>query len=98
MGTERKANIFPDFYAVFDNNHEGAIEFWGRDSIAVNSRSKQFKASWVIMYDTESNRLNFDEYDLKLHATLNWDQFDSLFKGHSPYPECEHPTWYLMRV
>lgn len=98
VGTERKANIFPDFYAVFDNNHEGAIEFWGRDSIAVNSRSKQFKASWVIMYDTESNRLNFDEYDLKLHATLNWDQFDSLFKGHSPYPECEHPTWYLMRV
>ena len=98
VGTEKEANVFPDFYAVFDNNHEGAIEFWGRDSVTVNARSKQFKASWVIMYDTESNRLDFDEYNLKLHETLNWDQFDSLFKGHSPYPKCEHPTWYLLRV
>ena len=98
VGTEKGANIFPDFYAVVDNNHEGAIEFWGRDPVTVNARSKQFKASWVIMYDTESNRLDFDEYDLKLHETLSWDQFDSLFKGHSPYPKCEHPTWYLLRV
>lgn len=98
VSTEKKANIFPDFYAVFDNNHEGAIEFWGRDAVAVNTRSKQFKASWVIMYDTESSRLNLDEYNLKLHATLSWEQFDSLFKGHSPYPESKHPTWYLMRV
>ena len=70
------------FFLIFmlfsDNNHEGAIEFWGRDSVTVNARANNLKRVAIIA-DTESNRLDFDEYNLKLHETLNWDQFDSLF-------------------
>lgn len=54
----RKINLFPDWYAVFETNYEGAPSFWGREIHQVIDNIKLWKADFVIVYQDSGKELD----------------------------------------
>lgn len=54
----RRINLFPDWYAVLENNYKDAPSFWGREINQVVNNLKFWKADFVIIYQDSGKELD----------------------------------------
>jgi len=108
---EREILLFPDWFAVFELNFEGAPEYWGRSPREVFDNAKRAGAGYCVVYDrtSEEQRLRqieagldpnpfaeFNAVGFELLADFDWTEAASLLRGEAEY---EKPLRLsLMRV
>lgn len=96
--SKKGIHVFPDEYAVFEDNIHKNIFLWGRDDDSIKRNIKFWKADYVIIYDTEKNPINIDKFGYEIISKFNWNKFAENFKDTSPYGFLDHPRWYLCKV
>jgi hypothetical protein len=93
--------LFPDWWAIMENNYEGAQEFWGRDADSINKNIKAYNATHVLIYtDNEMNEVEVlsridackvSELDLKSYFNRKGER---LYFGANK----DIPKWILLKV
>lgn len=99
VATARKFLLFPSWWAVFENNFNGANEFWGRDISDVKENVNKYNANYVIAYNQNEDEIKsflFEKYELineiDWENLLNELQFQSVWEADHP------PKWSLYKV
>ena len=72
VGNLKKLLIFPDWWAVFDNNATDAPEFWGTSPKEVCSNLRNWNGSHVIIYQPTGTRLNKEWIDAGFQSLQIW--------------------------
>lgn len=91
-------HFFPDWWAVFELNYEGATEIWGTDKKQIAQNMKQWECSYVISYSSDEKPIDtvVQDSDFELINTFDWNKFDYLFND---YPKLKKPglKWHLLK-
>lgn len=94
----KNVHFFPDWWAVFELNYEGATEIWGTETLQIVQNMKKWDCDYVISYSTDDKASDpiINDPDFQLIDTLNWDKFDHIFED---YPKLQKPglAWHLMQ-
>ncbi|MEM7161491.1 MAG: hypothetical protein AAF487_03530 [Bacteroidota bacterium] len=90
--------LFPDWWAVFELNYEGATEIWGTQSMEVERNMKEWNCRYVISYDWDKKEIDplLNDSNFEKIAELDWSEFDSLFKDY-PKLKKKDLKWYLLK-
>ena len=95
----RKIHLFPDWYAILENNYQGAPDFWGRDIEQVITNVDKWDVDFVIIYQESGSELDpkwAKNGFLKLNV-LSWRDLEPELKGQQPF-RGPWPDWWLLKV
>jgi len=89
--------LFPDWWAVFELNYEGATEVWGTSEKEILNNMEAWKCNYVICYSFEGNPINksvTQSNNLELISEFNWSEYYYLFED---YPKLKRNdlVWHL---
>lgn len=104
VAARKKIHLFPDWYAVSENNYPGAPSLWGRDVNSVLRNAQEREASHVIVYDTSEDVVSpiFIESDLfACVGELDWASIAGEFPVGYPYGtknRAKTPIWYIFEM
>jgi len=101
VATEKRIHMFPDWWAVLDNNYCGAKEFWGRDVMSVNKNVKEYQPDYVIVYQESGSKLceDFPNNGYTLISELDWNRLANELEFEKPWLDtCSTPKWWLLKV
>ena len=76
--------LFPDWWAVFELNYEGADEIWGITSQQITENMNRWNCSYVITYTWQEKPIDELENHPKFNkiSVFNWSDFDYLLKDY----------------
>lgn len=104
VAARKKVHLFPDWYAVSENNYPGGPSFWGRDVVSVLRNAQEWDASHVIVYDTSEDVVSpaFDESGkFSCIGKLDWASIAGEFAVGCPYGtknRAKTPKWYIFEI
>jgi len=95
----RKIHLFPDFYAVFETNYEGAPNFWGRDVEQVITNVDKWNVDFVIVYQESGTELNpkWEKNGFSKLNVFSWKELEVELKGQRPF-QGSWSDWWLLTV
>jgi len=94
--------VFPDWWAVFENNSTDSPEFWGREPVEVLENLNRWDAGYVLIYQDTQTELNekwkafgFDEL-----SQMDWgDLIDDYLDGERCWQlNMTAPKWFLLKA
>ena len=99
VATCRKIHLFPDWYAVFENNYQGAPDFWGRDVEQVITNVDKWDVDFVILYQESGSELDprWEKNGFLKLNVLSWRDLEPDLKGQLPF-RGPWPDWWLLKV
>jgi hypothetical protein len=102
VGNLNKMLIFPDWWAVFENNTTSSPGFWGRTPEAVLENAKRWNADHVLIYQEMSTSLE-DQWTKAGFVELSNMDWGELLHTHLNGEPCWEggvvaPKWFLLKV
>ncbi len=100
VGNLKKLLIFPDWWAVFDNNTTDAPEFWGTSPKQVCSNLRNWNGSHVIIYQPTGTKLNKEWIDAGFSelASMDWSEiYEDDLNQESCWGNQPVPKWFLLK-
>jgi hypothetical protein len=78
---ENKILFFPNWFAVFETNYDGAPNFWGRDVESVKRNVKYWQVNYVIVYQTKRKTLDpkSEKAGFKCIDKFSWSDYKPQF-------------------
>jgi len=102
VATEKNISLFPDWYAIEQNNYQSAPNFWGRTLEEVSRNVDKWNLDYVIIYTVEDNLdSNWESHGYTIQSVLNLADITQLlnYKGISAIPiGLDYPIWWLLKV
>ena len=93
--------VFPDWWAVFENNTMDSPGFWGRTPTEVLANLKQWDGDHALIYQNSGTDLNpqWSEFGFTELASMDWGLLlDKELDGESCWGEKPAPKWYLLKA
>ena len=100
-GNLRHVLVFPDWWAVFENNTMDSPGFWGRTPTEVLANLKQWDGDHALIYQNSGTDLNpqWSEFGFTELASMDWGLLlDKELDGESCWGEKPAPKWYLLKA
>jgi hypothetical protein len=99
VGCLRKLHFFPDWWAVFDTNYEGAPEFWGRTLPEVDKNVELWNCDFVVVYQGTGTKLDekWENAGYVIVGEMDWGDYNDTLKGVRVWSG-ETPKWWLLKV
>ncbi len=98
VASRRRIHLFPDWWAVFDLNYEGAASPWGRDPETVTEQMDRWKADYTIVYTVDAQPLAPEwSPGFEVLTQLDWSDCEPALRGERIY-QAEQPVWWLVKV
>jgi len=99
VATLNYIHLFPDWWAVFDTNYEGAPEFWGRSVEAVSENIRKWQCDYVIVYQESGTELDqkWKDAGFSIEQVLDWGLCETILRGATPW-KGEVPKWWLLNI
>ncbi len=95
--SHRRIHLFPDWWAVFDLNYDGAASPWGRDPESVLAKMDEWKAGYAIVYTVGEQPLGPEwNNEFEVLTRLAWSDYEGELRGERLYT-AEKPVWWLLR-
>ena len=84
----RGIHLFPDWWAVFEANYDGAPSFWGRSIPEVLDNMTKWRANYAITYLNLSDDALGNEWldHFEIISQLDWNRWLEKFDGFVPWP------------
>lgn len=100
VASRREFLLLPSWWAVFENNYEGALDFWGRDTKNIIENITKFDISFVIAYTCDGVDLDdqFFELGFEVISTLDWRNMSNSLNNETPWTNIGTPKWWLLKV
>lgn len=99
VATKRKFLLIPSWWAVFENNFEGAKDFWGREIEKVNENVEKFNANYVITYNQESSDIDsFISNGYSPISEIDWSNLSDELLDEAVWQSKTPPKWILYKV
>ena len=99
VAASRGIHLFPDWWAVGETNHLGAVGIWGRTVAAVITNTQRWKAAYVIVYQNSGD--NLDDCWLKAGfsqiASFDWQDWVQYLRGQKLWTSVDPPHWWLLK-
>ncbi len=97
VADEKGVTVFPDFWAVFDLNYEGAPRPWGTDPASVRANLAVFPSQWVLVTQAPGTALapEWEAAGFTPERHLAWSAIPEV-QGLTPALG-ELGDWYLLR-
>jgi len=93
----RRICLFPDWWAIYSANYEGASDWWGRSVDDVVIKLKEWDAGYVIAF-TQGEKIDKEAWKnqgFECVSELHWNKLD--FKQAQLFQQSP-PSWYLMKA
>lgn len=87
-------HFLPDWWAVFDTNHEGSVDFWGRTPDEVRRNMNDWNADYVIVYQEEMDCNLDSKWESEGFIVVNafqWSDYSEQLESAVPLP-----NWWLL--
>ncbi len=95
---KNNSKLFPDWYAVSQNNYENGVNFWGRSTTKVSDNLKKFQTKYVVIY--QENKSTIDEKwknsGYKLLSSFDWVNYKNVFLGNKIILKNNSLSWFLL--
>lgn len=99
VATKRKFLMFPSWWAVFENNFDGANEFWGRSINDVKENTRKYNANYVIAYNQNENDVeSFLSEKYEIINKIDWSDLSKELLSESIWEADSPPKWTLYKV
>jgi hypothetical protein len=102
VASKNKFLLFPDWWAVFENNYEDAQEFWGRDVESVKCNMEKHSADYAIIYQKSSSALDADYINsgFKVLSVLDWGELSLELRNEVSVwsRDKDAPKWWLLTL
>ena len=94
----KNITMFPDWWAVFELNYEGATELWGVEPNEVNKNKTQWNCDYVVVYENENYPYDAAKWssDYEELTQMDWSQFKEMFAGYKKL-RIEDLRWHLLK-
>ena len=98
VGLKKDIFCFPDWWAAFELNHEGAENIWGTRPEEVKENVNKWACDFVVIYENEHTPFNTSEWeaDFEKVEELDWNQFESIFNRYSKL-RISDLKWHLLK-
>ena len=98
LAMQKDITMFPDWWAVFELNYEGATELWGTEPNAVNANRVEWNCDYVIVYENEKYPYDASKWlvDYEKVETMDWSQFEEMFAGYKKL-RINDLKWHLLK-
>lgn len=99
VAAEKNIHLFPDWYAVFETNYEGAPSIWGRSVEEVRQNMNYWQADYAIIYQDSGSELSSIWRDaFEVVSEFDWlTVFDEeCVRGIIAKP-LNSPQWWLLK-
>lgn len=98
VASTKEIHYFPDWWAVYKLNYEGAPDFWGRDLASVQKNLKEWKADYLVIYQESGTELNhqWEEAGFETLNKFSWADYEEELRGEKPYSGAT-PDWWLLK-
>ena len=98
VAAQKSVHLMPDWWAVIENNYEGAPDFWGRDLTSVLDNVRKWNPAFVIVYQDPGTELNgqWEESGFRVAETFHWNEHPQLNRDWLVIKPL--PDWWLLRV
>jgi hypothetical protein len=99
VSATRGIHFMPDWWAVFETNHEDAPSFWGRSVAAVSNNAEFWHADFVVVYQDTGTTLDDDwtEAGFVQCGEFDWGDFSPVPLEHGRWFGDRIPKWWLLR-
>lgn len=98
VATRKAVHLMPDWWAVYESNHEDAPHFWGRTNAEVQENVEKWEADYVVVYQESGTQLA----DCWLQAGFRpvteflWANYMDELRGETLFTG-PTPTWWLLQ-
>ncbi len=94
----KEVHLFPDWWAVFELNYEGAPEPWGTDLESVTKNVREWHADYVLLHQTDKTEFEdgWRQAGFELLGTFRWSDYESQLGRGKPFAG-PAPTWRLLK-
>ena len=98
VAMQKNITMFPDWWAVFELNYEGATELWGVEPNEVNKNKTQWNCDYVVVYENENYPYDAAKWssDYEELTQMDWSQFKEMFAGYKKL-RIEDLRWHLLK-
>lgn len=98
VAATREIHLMPDWMGIFETNHDGAPEFWGRDVESVRRNVDRWCAEYVLVYQEGGTRLSPDwmSASFSVVGKFSWEDYKEDLRGQ-PICAGRAPDWWLLR-
>jgi len=98
VANEKNFHFMPDWWGVFECNHKGAPDFWGRSVKDVEKQMKAWNADYVVIYQESGTSLDekWSAAGFQKVSFFSWTQFEDQLGAVKPYAG-PTPDWWLLR-
>jgi hypothetical protein len=99
VGNKIKVLVFPDWWAVFENNQTNSSSFWGREPQKVIDNLQLWNGQYVITYQKSSSELETKWLDAGFTelGSMDWNPIlKEELDGESCWGIKETPKWFLL--
>lgn len=100
VASSNMIHAFPDWWAVFETNYEGAPHIWGREILEVVKQCRKWEANYALIYQDTGTEL--DEgwlVKFKLVDIFDWGEYLDGKDNHLLWPEGKPaPRLFLLKL
>ena len=99
ISATRGIHFMPDWWAVFETNHEGAPDFWGRSVAEVRKNVDYWHADFAVVYQESGSALDdaWSKAGFVPCAEFDWAEFTPVPLEYGPWLGDRIPKWWLLR-
>ena len=99
IATKKKFLLVPSWWAVFENNFEGANEFWGRSIKDVKQNVKKYNINYIIAYDqTDAEKESFKLQGYEIVNEMDWANLTEELLNEPVWLSKNPPKWTLYKI
>lgn len=99
VAAEKKIHLFPDWYAVWETNYDGAQQIWGREIYQIKSNMNYWGASYAVIYTDTDSQLSTDFLDsFEVISEFDWlSVYSEKTVRNMLQKPVNPPKWWLVK-
>lgn len=101
-GNHKRMLVFPDWWAVYENNSGDSEDFWGKEPLQVMANAKHWKADYALIYQDSGSELEdkWTSNGCSCIADFDWAVFlKDILEDEVVWPDGKStPKWFLLKL
>lgn len=98
VASKKEIHLFPDWWAVYETNYEGAPTCWGRSITEVRDNCQRWAARYALIYSFDACLNDKWLESFNLVAEFDWAKYQKIIDdGGLLPPSVKAPKWFLLK-
>ena len=101
VGNLKKVLIFPDWWAIFENNKVTSPGFWGREPREVQANLQLWNADYALIYQYSDTELDpkWSKFGFLELSSMDWKSIlEDELEGEICWENTSTPKWFLLKA